>query len=141
MKNVIFTLAAVFGFAFLGSSQEAKNANLDLVKQFVGHFNNHDWKKMAGMYAETADFKDPSSGPGTMTHTREQTVEHYSELHKLFPDIKLEIVELYPSGDNVVMELISTGTGPDGLVLHLPICAILTFKDGKITRDFSYYDK
>lgn len=30
------------------------------VKQYFEHFNNHDFAKMANMYAETTDFKDPS---------------------------------------------------------------------------------
>jgi hypothetical protein len=38
--------------------------NEKLIKTYFEHFNNHDWKKMAEMYTETADFKDPSLGIG-----------------------------------------------------------------------------
>ncbi len=39
------------------------------------------------MYAETTDFKDPSLGQGIVKQTRQQIVDKYSELHKVFPDL------------------------------------------------------
>lgn len=44
------------------SDQQKKN--VELVNQYFEHFNNHDWIKMARMYIEAADFKDPSLGQG-----------------------------------------------------------------------------
>ena len=34
--------------------------NEKAIKQYFEYFNSHNWKKMAEMYTETADFKDPS---------------------------------------------------------------------------------
>jgi ketosteroid isomerase-like protein len=68
-------------------------------------------------------------------------VQKYSEMQKMMPDIRDSIVAVYPSGEkNVVIEFISTGTGPDGKPFALPICSILTIENGFITRDFTYYD-
>lgn len=115
--------------------------NEKLIRQYFEYFNQHDWKKMAAMYTETADFKDPSLEKGIIKQTREQVVEKYTGLGDLFPDIKDKIVNIYPSGDkNVIVEFISIGTAPDGSLLELPICAIFTIEKGAITKDYTYYN-
>jgi ketosteroid isomerase-like protein len=115
--------------------------NEKIVGQYYDYFNKHEWSKMAEMYSETSDFKDPSLGQGIVKQTRKQIVEKYAGLSEMFPDVKDEIVQMYPSGDkNIVVEFISTGTAPDGSKLELPICTIFTIENGKITKDFTYYD-
>ncbi len=96
---------------------------------------------MSEMYTETADFKDPSLGNGVVKQTREETIKKYSELNLAFPDLNDAIVQIYPSGnEHIVVEFISTGTAPDGSKFELPICTIFTIKNGKIVKDFSYFD-
>lgn len=76
MNNVILALAISTGLISCNSQPEQNvsnqknpgSANIELVNQYFEHFNNHDWTKMAEMYSETADFKDPSLGQGTPTH-------------------------------------------------------------------------
>ncbi|AMQ01875.1 hypothetical protein AY601_5062 [Pedobacter cryoconitis] len=115
--------------------------NEDLIRVYFDHFNKHDWTKMAGMYAETAEFKDPSLGNGIVKQKREQTIKKYNELSEQFPDVKDSIVNIYPSGDkNVIVEFVSTGTAPDNSKFELPICTIFTIENGLITKDFTYYD-
>lgn len=117
------------------------NKNIQLVKGYFDHFNKHDWTKMAGMYAETAEFKDPSLGIGIVTQKREQIIKKYSELSEQFPDVKDSIVNIYPSGDkNIIVEFVSSGTAPDHSKFELPICTIFTIENGLITKDFTYYD-
>jgi ketosteroid isomerase-like protein len=112
-----------------------------LVKQYFEHFNNHDWKKMAEMYTPTAEFKDPSLGSGLVKQTSAQIVEKYSGLQQAFPDVRDEIVKMYPSGDqHVIVEFVSKGTAPDSTTFELPICTIFTFQNGKISGDYTYYD-
>lgn len=115
--------------------------NTELIKQYFAHFNNHDWEKMAGMYSETAEFKDPSFGPGVVTQTRAQTMEKYREMREMFPDLHDEVLRVYPSGDkHLIVEFVSSGTAPDGSSFELPICTIFTIEDGLITKDYTYYD-
>ncbi|WP_162054648.1 nuclear transport factor 2 family protein [Pontibacter pamirensis] len=115
--------------------------NVDLVNQYFAHFNNHDWEKMAEMYTETAAFKDPSLGQGIVMQTREQTIQKYSELSEVFPDLNDRVIQVYPSGDkHVIVEFVSSGTAPDGSEFELPICTIFSFENGKISKDFTYYD-
>lgn len=117
-------------------------ANTALAQKLFQHFNSHNWQAMASLYSDTADFKDPSLGTGIVKQTRQQTVEKYAELNKMFPDIKDSVVQVYPSGEKyVTVEFISKGTAPDGTVFELPICTVLTIEKGFITKDCTYYDK
>jgi len=112
-----------------------------LVKQYFDHFNDHDWTKMANMYTETADFKDPSLGLAIVKQTRAQVIKKYSELHQTFPDLHDQVIKTYPSGENnIIVEFVSTGTAPDNSKFELPICTIFTIENGLITKDFTYYD-
>lgn len=115
--------------------------NVDLVNQYFEHFNNHNWEKMAELYTETAEFKDPSLGQGIVTQTLEQIVQKYSELSETFPDLSDKVLQVYPTGEkHIIVEFVSSGTAPDGSEFELPICTIFTIKNGKITKDFTYYD-
>ena len=123
------------------STNITETENEKLVKQYFENFNKHEWEKMAGMYIEVSDFKDPSLGQGIVKQTRQQTIEKYSGLSKMFPNVNDEIIQIYPSGDNhIIVEFVSTGTAPDGSKFKLPICTIFTIENGKITKDFTYYD-
>lgn len=117
-------------------------ANTALAQKLFQHFNSHNWQAMSSLYSDTADFKDPSLGTGIVKQTRQQTVEKYAELNKMFPDIKDSVVQVYPSGEKyVTVEFISKGTAPDGTMFELPICTVLTIEKGFITKDCTYYDK
>lgn len=119
----------------------ATSTDEKLVKQYFEHFNNHEWTKMANMYAETTDFKDPSLGQGIVKQTRQQIVDKYSALNKVFPDLHDQVIQIYPSGDQpIIVELVSSGTAPDHSKFELPICVIFTIENGLITKDFSYFD-
>ena len=115
--------------------------NEKLVKQYFEHFNNHDWEKMANMYTEISEFKDPSLGQGIVKQTRKQIIEKYSELNKIFPDLQDKVIQIYPSGEkHIIVEFVSTGTAPDNSKFELPICTIFTIENGIITKDYTYFD-
>lgn len=144
MKNVLTIFILTFAL-FNCTNQNETHSNISenekLVQQYFEHFNKHDWVKMANMYADTSDFKDPSLGQGIVKQTRQQTTEKYSELNKIFPDLHDQLIQTYPSGENnIIVEFISTGTGPDKVKFELPICTIFTIENGFITKDFTYYD-
>jgi hypothetical protein len=111
------------------------------VKQYFGYFNQHNWEKLAGLYADTAQFKDPTLGKDIVLQTRQQTIKKYSELNSVFPDLNDKVINTYASDSNhVIIEFVSTGTGPDQVKFELPICCILTIENGLITKDFTYFD-
>ncbi len=115
--------------------------NEKLVKQYFEHFNNHDFVKMANLYVDNAEFKDPSLGQGIVKQTRNQTIQKYAELHKIFPDLHDHVIQIYPAGDkHIIVEFISSGTRADKVKFELPICTIFTIENGVITKDFTYFD-
>jgi ketosteroid isomerase-like protein len=142
--NYIFALTILLSSCNSQNKTEnkmSKSDNEKLVQQYFEHFNNHDFVKMANMYAETTDFKDPSLGQGIVKQTRQQTIEKYTELVKVFPDLHDQVIQTYPSGNNhIIVEFVSSGTGPDKVKFELPICTILTIENGLIIKDFTYFD-
>ena len=115
--------------------------NEKFVTTYFEHFNNHRWEKMASMYAEVTDFKDPTLGKGIVKQTRQETIKKYSELNAVFPNLHDSVIQTYTSGDNhIIVEFVSSGTAPDGSKFELPICTILTIENGLITKDFTYFD-
>jgi steroid delta-isomerase-like uncharacterized protein len=112
-----------------------------LVKKYFEYFNAHDWQAMANMYSDTADFKDPTFGKEIVKQTRVQTASKYKELNTIFPNRKDEVIHIYSTPKNhVVIEFVSSGTSADGTNFTLPICSIFTIEDGKITKDYTYFD-
>jgi ketosteroid isomerase-like protein len=141
MKKTILTFALAFALISCNNSSNQFSQNQAIIKQLYDHFNKHEWQKMADLYVETTDFKDPSFGTEITKQTRQQTVQKYMDLAKIFPDIHDEVVQMYSSGENtVIVEFVSTGTAPDKSKFKLPICTIFTFENGKIVKDFTYYD-
>lgn len=96
---------------------------------------------MASYYDEKAQFLDPSYGDEYVTKTRNETVDKYKGFEQQFPDIHDEVTGIYPSGDKVIVEFVSTGTSGDSLSFRLPIISVLTFQNGKIVKDATYYDQ
>jgi ketosteroid isomerase-like protein len=144
MKNIIMI---IFGALILVSCTNQKKQkmksteNEKFVKTYFEHFNNHDWDEMANMYIETSEFKDPTLGQGIVKQTRKQIIEKYTELNKVFPDLNDRVIQTYPSGENhIIVEFVSSGTAPDNSKFELPICTIFTIENGKITKDFTYFD-
>jgi hypothetical protein len=145
MRKVNALIVVIFIIISCNNQNEPKSIdtskNEKIIRQYFEYFNSHDWKKMAEMYTETADFKDPSLGKGIVKQTRKQTEDKYAELNEIFPDLHDKIIQIYPSGENhIVVEFISTGTAPDDSKLELPICTIFTIENGLITKDFTYFD-
>jgi len=123
------------------AKRKAAEENIAIAKQLYVYFNQHDWAKMAGLYTNPADFKDPSFGQEVVKQTHQQIIAKYKEMGDLFPDLQDEVIQIYPSGDkHVIVEFVSSGTAPDGTKWTLPICTIFTVENGLITKDFTYYN-
>ena len=84
---------------------------------------------------------DPTLGKTIVKQNRKQIIEKYSQLHKIFPDLNDKVINIYTSGENVVVvEFISSGTALDNSKFELPICTIFTLENGLIVKDFTYFD-
>jgi predicted SnoaL-like aldol condensation-catalyzing enzyme len=138
---VVFVMLTIISCNNQKEKSMSSTQNEKLIQTYFEHFNNHDWVKMADMYVEIPEFKDPSLGKGIVKQTKKEIVAKYAELNKIFPDLHDTIIQMYPSGNNhVIVEFVSTGTAPDNSKFELPICTIFTIEKGKITKDFTYFD-
>lgn len=139
---IILILSWTISCTEKNNSSEQAEKNQKIVEQYFEHFNNHEWQEMAEIYIETAEFKDPTLGEGIVKMTRAEIIAKYSELNGIFTDIHDKVIQTYPSGEkNIIVEFVSSGTAPDNSKFELPICTIFTIANGKITKDFSYFDK
>lgn len=123
------------------SNDKIQAENEKLIENYFKLFNEHKWKELSELYIENAEFKDPSFGNGIVKQSKVEFIKKYTELNQVFPDLKDKVVQVYPSGDkNMIVEFVSTGTAPDRSKFELPISTIFTIENGKITKDFTYYD-
>lgn len=122
------------------TDMDNSTANTTIIQQYFQHFNKHEWSKMADMYIDQPEMKDPAYGIKNVTMTKADIVKKYTELNQMIPDVHDSIINMYHSGNNVIVEFQSSGTAPDGAQFTLPICTIFEIKDGKITKDLTYYD-
>lgn len=123
------------------SNDKIQAENEKLIENYFKLFNEHKWKELSELYIENAEFKDPTFGNGIVKQSKAKFVKKYTELNQVFPDLKDKVIQVYPSGDkNMIVEFVSTGTAPDRSKFELPISTIFTIENGKITKDFTYYD-
>lgn len=123
-----------------GAKISLTNANTVVVTEMFDAFNAHDWQRMANCYKDTAMLLDPALGHEAVPFTREQTIKKYQELQQQFPDVHDEVKTMYGDKNHIIVEFVSSGTGPDGKKWQLPICVVFTVDNGKIARDHTYYD-
>ena len=140
MKRCVnFIAASLLMIGCASSGQQDKNTAA--AKKLFDEFNKHNWNEMVSVYAESASFLDPSFGKEYISKTRIETATKYAEMQQMFPDIHDEIAGIYSAGDVVTVEFISTGKMNDSVSFRLPIVSVLTFKNGLIVKDATYYDQ
>lgn len=143
LKPIILFITTIIFISCKNAKQNftSHTENEQLVKTYFEHFNNHDWIKLANMYIETADFKDPTLGLGVIKQSRQQTINKYKELSKIFPNLHDQVIQTYFSEEKyITVEFVSSGTSADGAKFTLPICTIFTVENGLISKDFTYFD-
>lgn len=123
------------------SPQSPSENNEATARKLFDAFNKHNWEEMASYYADSALFLDPSYGKEYVKKSRKETIEKYVGMQNVFPDIRDDVTGIYPSGNVVTVAFTSTGSMNDSVRFSLPIISVLTFKDGVIIKDATYYDQ
>jgi steroid delta-isomerase-like uncharacterized protein len=144
MKQLIATTISLATLAACNNASHQATpqatSHQSLISTYFKYFNNHNWQAMANMYTDSAVMRDPAYGINTVILTKADIVKKYQELNTLIQDVHDDVKKIYESGNNVIVEFESKGTGPDGKAFTLPICTIFEIENGKISKDFTYYD-
>lgn len=146
MNKFIFSILISYLFvSCTTSANDSKRAedpekNTIIIDTYFRYFNAHQWQQMAEMYIDEPEMKDPSMGTTVVKMRKADIVKKYQELHQAIPDVHDSVIATYIAGDNVIVEFVSSGTAPDSTRFELPICTIFEIKNGKITKDLTYYD-
>ena len=136
---IAFIVLLLFHLSCSSPSDEGQK-NEALARKMFEAFNQHDWETMAAYYSDSASFLDPSLGKEYVKQTRNDIIEKYKGYQQMFPDIHDNVKGVYPSGDKITVEFVSTGHSGDSVSFTLPIISVLTFKNGLIVKDATYYD-
>jgi ketosteroid isomerase-like protein len=126
--------------AVITSCNDIEQQNLEITKKMFAAFNAHNWQEMASCYSADAQYLDPAYGQNFVSRTHLEIVAKYFEMQQMFPNIKDSIVEMQAVNNHVVVQFVSSGSSGDSIQFKLPICTVLTFANGKIIRDATYYD-
>jgi ketosteroid isomerase-like protein len=136
-KRIVFSLLVIATFF---SCDKTEQQNVALTQKMFAAFNAHNWQEMASCYAVDAQYLDPAYGQNFVYKSHQEIVAKYFEMQQLFPDIKDSIVDMQAVNNQVVVQFVSSGSSGDSIQFKLPICTVLTFANGKIVKDATYYD-
>jgi steroid delta-isomerase-like uncharacterized protein len=126
---------------------------IDIVKEAWDALEAGDRAKFGELLAADAVYTDSTA----FLHKpefrgREEILDFLFAMHHAYPDMQLQIVDIFSAGDKVVLQGFVSGTHTRETELHgltvpatdkritLPICQVCTIEDRKITRADSYYD-
>jgi len=116
-----------------------------VVEQYLDAIIRHDFGKIRQMvhqqYSYTAGNGQRQEGPSASV----AVAEMYTSA---FPDMKLDIKQMYSAGDIVVTEFIASGTHrgelmgiePTNHKASIPVCNVTEFRDGLIYAEHQYFD-
>jgi uncharacterized protein (TIGR02246 family) len=110
------------------------------VKRFMAPWNEHDvdgamvlmtddcvWEVTRGAQPHGAHFAGSQAVRGAI-----------AALFERMPDVRYDLVHSSFGPDLVVLELLVTGTPPDGKTAKFQACDVMTMKDGKVAAKRSY---
>jgi len=150
MKRTVLLSAAPFvllGAALLGHSRtsDATAVNIALGRKvFLEIYGQGKVELVDQLYA--SNFVDDSPGGGK---GRELIKEAVTDFHKACPDLKMEIEDVFASGDKVVLRYTAHGTQtgaygpipPTGKTISVRGITVLRIVNGKIETEWTEYDR
>lgn len=107
-----------------------------------------DLKAALDTFAEDVDFRSPVTRVKSEEiswskprHSRKEVAEFFIEVHKKVQLGRMEVSEITAEGDRVVVEGKNRGTvNSNGRAYEHDWVMLFTLRDGKIIRNWHYYD-
>jgi len=126
----------------------AENENVAQIQQLYAALGRGDLPTVLGMFADDVDFQSPVTRSGTpeipwsgARSTREEVAGFFAEMGGAVDVQPFEILDIFGSGDRVVVEARNRGTArATGRSFEHDWVMIFTIRGGRITRCYHYYD-
>lgn len=110
----------------------------DFVQHFLQVWSSHDVDAIMNLMTDDCEFEPSSRAWGTHYQGTAAVRSAIEGLFKLAPDIQWRVVRYFAVGDEIVIEVLATGTDDKGEPFEIPACDLLTLKDGKIASKRAY---
>ncbi|MCL5264976.1 MAG: ester cyclase [Chloroflexi bacterium] len=124
--------------------------NTTIVRTIFDSFNSRDFDRAVALVAPGAVFVDVAQG--VAFHGPVGYRQRFQNSVSAYPDVAVEIANLFAGGDWVAVEYVSRGTntgpliGPSGQLpptarrVEVRFCDVYQIKNGKVVLGRSYYD-
>ncbi|NJN22157.1 MAG: nuclear transport factor 2 family protein [Leptolyngbya sp. RL_3_1] len=110
----------------------------DFVQGFLRTWSSHDVDAIMALMTDDCEFEPSSRAWGTHYQGTTAVRAAVEGLFKSAPNIQWQSVRHFAVGDEIVIEVLATGTNEQGEAFAIPACDLLTVKDGKIASKRAY---
>ncbi|MDA0672690.1 MAG: nuclear transport factor 2 family protein [Cyanobacteria bacterium] len=110
----------------------------DFVAGFLQTWSRHDVDAIMALMTEDCEFEPSARAWGTHYQGQAEVRAAVEGLFKSAPDIQWRAVRYWATADQVVIEVLATGTNAQGEPFEIPGCDLLTLREGKIASKRAY---
>ena len=121
------------------------NDSQNIVQEYINAWSNHDVQKIRQLLHPQYS---SMSIDGKQHQGVEEGVRSASMYLNAFPDLKIDLRNIFAVGDVAVIEYVSRGTqkgefldiDPTNRQISIPVCEVIECRDGKIYSERDYFD-
>ena len=118
----------------------AQAANVQLVKEVHLLINQHNWKELSNLFADSVSLKEAIGGSQIIRQSKQQYINNYRRMQQTFLQLSQHITQLYAAGTHhVIVEAVAEGKALNSVSLSRPSCTIFTIEHQKISREYTYH--
>jgi ketosteroid isomerase-like protein len=119
------------------------DANVELARRAIEAFNAHDLDAMRALASEDFEYDwTRSIGPQRGVYRgQDGFLEFAEDQWSMFDEVRLEVHELIPCGDHVVVRSTTHGRGRGGVPVSANSAQLYTFDESRLVRITLYQDR
>ncbi len=159
MKNSVIILLVMYLFSgcqnkktndeleMLKMKEKLTELNKDVVRGFYDAWNKRDTLALQKFYSSSSKYHNPAAGPQPILF--EDAIKQIKMLWVAFPDLSIEIKDLFAENDKVFVRFDSRGTQKQdfggiparGAVANVGAMQVFLIKDNKIAETWEISDR
>ncbi|MCG8367284.1 MAG: nuclear transport factor 2 family protein [Pseudanabaenales cyanobacterium] len=110
----------------------------DFVQSFLQTWSSHDIGAIMDLMTDDCEFEPSSRAWGIHYKGAAEVRAAVEHLFKSAPDIQWRPIRYFAAGNQIVIEVLATGTNDKGEPFETPGCDLLTLRAGKISSKRAY---